>query len=186
MERVWRVFDANCVLGSDCFLGPNAWCTNMGAKDDIQLGTRVYLRGLLRCGGRGGCIKIGDEVYIGDDTIISSESLVVIGSQTLISHGVHIFDTVGHPLDPQERVKDWRIVMGVEPGPRPKAPSEPVLIGERVWIGFGAAIMRGVTIGEGSVVAAGSVVVSDVAPFTVVAGNPAKQVKALPGFKEYA
>jgi acetyltransferase-like isoleucine patch superfamily enzyme len=182
---VWGAFDGHCIMGDDCFLGPNAWCTNLGACEDITLGDRVYLRGLLRCGGRGGRIEIGDEVYIGDDTIISSESSVTIGGLTLISHGVQIFDTIGHPVDPDERVRDWRIVMGTEPGPRPAVSSAPIVIGPRVWIGFNATIMRGVTIGEGAVVAAGSVVVSDVAPFTVVAGNPARVVKNVPGQSEH-
>ncbi|UZP66160.1 acyltransferase [Desulfovibrio mangrovi] len=183
--EVWGAFDGKCVMGRDCFLGPNAWCTNLGAREDITLGDRVYLRGLLRCGGRGGRIEIGDEVYVGDDTIISSESSVTIGSLTLISHGVQIFDTIGHPVDPDERVRDWRIVMGTESGPRPGASSAPIVIGPRVWIGFNSTIMRGVTIGEGAIVAAGSVVVNDVAPFTIVAGNPAKMVKAVPGKNGY-
>lgn len=181
INEVWEAFDGRCVMGTDCFFGPNAWCTNLGAREDIRLGNRVYLRGLLRCGGRGGRIEIGDEVYIGDDTIISSESSVTIGGLTLVSHGVQIFDTIGHPTDPDERVRDWRVVMGTEPGPRPGASSAPIVIGPRAWIGFNATIMRGVTIGEGAIVAAGSVVVNDVPPRTIVAGNPADIVKSIPG-----
>ena len=52
----------------------------------------------------------------------------------------------------------------------------PVTIENRAWIGFRAIILPGVTIGEGAVVAAGAVVSRDVAPFTVVAGVPAKVV----------
>ena len=51
-----------------------------------------------------------------------------------------------------------------------------VVIQDGVWIGFNAAIMKGVTVGNGAIVAAGSYVTKDVAPFTVVAGNPAKEV----------
>ena len=52
-----------------------------------------------------------------------------------------------------------------------------VSIGDRVWIGFGAIVLPGVTLGEGAVVAAGAVVTKDVAPYTIVAGNPAVKVK---------
>ena len=46
-----------------------------------------------------------------------------------------------------------------------------------VWIATGAIVLPGVTIGEGAVVGAGSVVARDVPPWTVVAGNPAREIK---------
>jgi virginiamycin A acetyltransferase len=48
------------------------------------------------------------------------------------------------------------------------------VIGNDVWLGYGATILPGVTIGDGAVVAAHSVVSADVAPYTIVAGNPAR------------
>ena len=52
-----------------------------------------------------------------------------------------------------------------------------VRMGHHVWIGAGATILPGVSIGDGAVVAAGSVVTHDVAPYSIVAGNPARFVK---------
>ncbi len=52
-----------------------------------------------------------------------------------------------------------------------------VTIGNHVWIGAGATLLAGVSIGDGAVVAAGSVVTRDVAPFSIVAGNPARFIK---------
>lgn len=51
------------------------------------------------------------------------------------------------------------------------------VIGNDVWIGMEAVVMPGVTIGDGAIIAARSVVVNDVAPYTIVGGNPAKPVK---------
>ena len=54
---------------------------------------------------------------------------------------------------------------------------KPVHIGKNVWIGAGATIQPRVTVGENAVVAAGAVVTKDVAPNTIVGGNPAKFIK---------
>jgi galactoside O-acetyltransferase len=57
--------------------------------------------------------------------------------------------------------------------------SAPIVICDRVWIGFDAVILKGVTVGEGAIVAARAVVTRDVEPYTVVAGNPAVLVRRL-------
>ena len=56
----------------------------------------------------------------------------------------------------------------------------PVRIGKNAWIGAGATILPGVTIGDNAVVGAASVVTKDVAPDTIVAGNPARFIKHIP------
>lgn len=55
--------------------------------------------------------------------------------------------------------------------------SAPISIGDHVWIGTRAMILKGVTIGDGAVVAAASVVTKDVAPGTLVAGSPARYIR---------
>jgi acetyltransferase-like isoleucine patch superfamily enzyme len=52
-----------------------------------------------------------------------------------------------------------------------------VIIGNDVWVGHGVTILSGVTIGDGAAIAACSVVTKDVAPYAIVAGNPAKQIR---------
>ncbi|MAW85427.1 MAG: chloramphenicol acetyltransferase [Phyllobacteriaceae bacterium] len=51
------------------------------------------------------------------------------------------------------------------------------VVGNDVWIGMDSLIMPGVTIGDGAIVATGSVVTSDVAPYTIAGGNPARTVR---------
>jgi acetyltransferase-like isoleucine patch superfamily enzyme len=61
----------------------------------------------------------------------------------------------------------------------------PVVLHDRVWVATGATVLAGVTMGEGSVAAAGAVVVRDVAPFTIVAGVPARPVAERPANLTY-
>jgi len=51
-----------------------------------------------------------------------------------------------------------------------------VIIGDRVWIAYRATILPGVEIGEGAVIAAGAIVTTNVAPFTIMAGVPARKI----------
>ena len=52
-----------------------------------------------------------------------------------------------------------------------------VRIGNSVWIGYGAIILPGVSIGDGSIIGAGTVITKDVAEYSIVAGNPGKEIK---------
>lgn len=52
-----------------------------------------------------------------------------------------------------------------------------IVVGDDVWIGYGATIMSGVHIGQGAIVAAGAVVTKDVSPYAIVGGVPAKVIK---------
>lgn len=56
--------------------------------------------------------------------------------------------------------------------------AQAVTIGHDVWIGHGAIVLAGRVIGTGAVVGAGAVVTKDVAPYTIVAGNPARRIRA--------
>ena len=52
-----------------------------------------------------------------------------------------------------------------------------ITIGNDVWIGYNATIMAGVTIGDGAIIATNSTVIKDVEPYSIVGGNPAKEIK---------
>jgi len=177
---VWRQFERNASLADNCLLGPSAWCVNMGEKNNIILAKGVACRGIIRCENwKNAKLVINNDVYIGDDCLISCAERIEIGPYTLLAHGVQIFDNDSHPVDALERQKDYQVVRGQLQGKRGGIATAPVIIGSRVWVGFNAIVLKGVTIGDGSIVGAGSIVVEDVPPNTVVAGNPARIVKTL-------
>ena len=90
-------------------------------------------------------------------------------------------DSDFHPLAPAQRLIDAHALAPFlkDRPPRPKLKTAPVIIGNNVWIGMNATILKGVTIGDNSVVAAGSVVTKSVPANVVVAGNPAVVIKKL-------
>lgn len=111
-------------------------------------------------------IQIGCDVGISGAVICAAIS-VTIGDRCLLGSGVTIVDTDFHPIYPSGRryEHDWS-----------KVASAPVKVGDDVFIGAGATILKGVTIGDGSVVGAGAVVTRDVTEKSIVAGNPAKLI----------
>ena len=129
-----------------------------------------------------GKCTVGDFTLL-NGAIVMAEELIQIGSHCLISWGVGIADSDFHPLEPARRLIDAQALAPYFKGrpARPKLKTAPVKICDNVWIGMNAVILKGVTVGENSVVAAGSVVTKSVEPNTVVAGNPAVEVKRFEG-----
>lgn len=128
--------------------------------------------------GPSGQCMIGDFTLL-NGALIMAEEKIDIGSYCLISWNVGIADSDFHPLEPAQRIIDAQALAPFykDRPTRPKLKTAPVRIGDNVWIGMNAVILKGVTIGQNSVVAAGSVVTKSVEPNTVVAGNPAVIVK---------
>lgn len=110
-----------------------------------------------------GEIVMGDRIYF-NNAMVSSTIGVEIGSDVVVSWDVLIIDHNGYGLD------------GNPPA------EKPVKIGNHVWIGVGAKILKGVTIGDHSVIGAGAVVSRNVEPNAIVAGNPAVKVRDTSGF----
>ncbi len=114
-------------------------------------------------------VVIGDHSCVGHNCLLAVADSVRIGRYCLLAGGVSIADYDGHPTDP--------ILRRTEPSP-PEA-IRPVVVGDDVWIGADAKILKGVTIGDRSIVGAGAVVTKSVPPDVIVAGNPARVVKSL-------
>ena len=125
------------------------------------IGRRViYYPGVWIAPGRN--LVIGDEVDLAFGVLIETSGGVTIGDRTLVGFGTKIFSR--NHIVPSQR---GRIFSSGHT-------NQPVTIGKDVWLGANVIVLPGRTIGEGAVVGAGSVITKDVAPFTIVGGNPAK------------
>jgi acetyltransferase-like isoleucine patch superfamily enzyme len=185
----WRQF----VLMPACNLWTRVqlwcWAATCGRRLRVTGRVRLYVSGRLRIGndvainsgagnfvgverrmaiwvGRGATAVIGDGCRMSNSTIVATDSVEIL-PETLIGGGCNIYDTDFHHLHAAGRV---------EAGHGP-APSAPIRIGPRAFIGGHVTVLKGVTIGEGSIIGACSVVTKSVPPGEIWAGVPARFVR---------
>jgi acetyltransferase-like isoleucine patch superfamily enzyme len=109
-------------------------------------------------------LRVGANVFVNHGCTFNDMGGIEIGDDTMIGPNVSLL-TSGHPTAVADRRSGITIA--------------PIHVGADVWIGAGATVLGGVTVGDGAVVAAGAVVTRDVPPATLVAGVPARAVRAL-------
>jgi acetyltransferase-like isoleucine patch superfamily enzyme len=176
-SRIWKyraLSDCQRVSGSPLVLQPvlYAGTGRIEIGEGVRFGWREspdFYTGYchVEVAGPEALVRIGDGVEFSNSVMVKSEGAgVEIGRDALIGSFVEIFDSDFHDLDPARR--------------RGGAPRmAPVVIGENVFLGMGARVLKGVTIGEDSVIGAGAVVVSDIPAGVIAAGNPARVVREL-------
>ena len=131
-----------------------------GGQQRLTLGNNVLISEHARLvfEGPDGIIEIGDDVFINARSEVRSREQVRIGADTIVSYDVCILDTNSHSI------------VGIET-------TQPVTLGEHVWVGARATILPGVTVGSGAVIGAGSVVTRNVPERCLVAGNPVRVLR---------
>jgi len=125
--------------------------------------------------------KIGKFTY-GNPIVLDwgEGSTLQIGKFCSIAESVKIFLGGNHRTDwistyPFNKIEDFQNIAGHITG-HPVSKGD-VIIGNDVWIGYGALILSGVKIGNGAIIGAYSLVTKDVKPYEIVAGNPAKHIR---------
>lgn len=124
----------------------------------------------------------GHGVRFQEPVLIAQPEEVEIGDEVSFAAFVHIWGAGGVCIGARTMIGSHTAISSVTHDyTRPDMHNTVVLkrieIGPDVWIGAHSMIMAGVTIGEGAVIGAGSIVTHDVAPFTIVAGVPARLLK---------
>ena len=123
-----------------------------------SVGDGVVVRPPFRCD-YGDPITIGDGTFVNYDCIVLDVAPITIGADCQIATRVQLL-TATHPIDPGRAARGWEY-------------SEPITIGDNVWLGGGVIVCPGVTIGDDTVVGAGAVVTRDLPAGVVAAGVPA-------------
>ena len=116
-------------------------------------------------------LQIGDDTKIGAFAHISCLNDILIGNSVLIGKFVTITDN-SHGRNTLEDIN-------ISPCNRNLYSKGKVVIEDYVWIGDKVTILPGVTIGKCSIIGANSVVTSDIPPFVVACGNPARIIKKI-------
>lgn len=109
---------------------------------------------------------IGDKLIIGKFCQIASDVTFIMNGANHLTNAVstYPFAIFG---------EDWSGAMEGKTYPS----RGNTIIGNDVWVGYGATIMAGVTVGDGAIIATKSVVTKDVPPYTIVGGNPAREIR---------
>lgn len=133
-------------------LGENARLICEGSFD-FYSGARIYVN-------EGAALTLGSG-YVNHDLRLSCFENITIGKGVVISENVTIRDSDDHTLAGSD-----------------KPMTQPIVIGDHVWIGMNVTILKGVTIGSGAVIAAGAVVTRDVPTNALAGGVPARIIKS--------
>lgn len=107
---------------------------------------------------KGAHLKLGKDSFINSDCKIRCHKEITIGDGCAISHDFTVMDSDAHELNGSRN-------------------TNPVHIGDHVWIGTRVTILKGVTVGDDAVIAAGALVTKDVPAGSLVGGVPAKVIR---------
>jgi acetyltransferase-like isoleucine patch superfamily enzyme len=113
-------------------------------------------------------IRIGSGTFLNIGVMVAALELVEIGDHCMLANGCFVTDG-NHRFDDPDRPVPWQ-------GFTSRGPTR---IENNVWCGVNVVITSGVTVGERSVIGANSVVTSDIPPFSVAAGAPARMLRTI-------
>jgi acetyltransferase-like isoleucine patch superfamily enzyme len=145
----------------------------IGRKVKIEIGplAHVYLDRWCWVGNRtklrahGGFIRIGSKTVLGEEITFSTYEEISIGRECVVADRAMFIDFDHVTADPEQAIRKQGLY------------SKPIKIGNNVWIGYGASILRGVTVGDGAVIGTYAVVTKDVPANAIVGGVPAKVLR---------
>lgn len=150
-----------------------------GERSRIEVGAGCLIDGTLVTEAPGSIVQVGSNVSIGGGSLLAAVKQIIVEDDVLIAYECIVTDSDNHNVRYSLRKNDLRDWLAGKHDWN-KVQTAPVRICKGAWLGARTIITKGVTVGEGAVCGMGSVVTKDVAPYTIVAGNPARIIKELP------
>jgi acetyltransferase-like isoleucine patch superfamily enzyme len=153
-----------------CFIGPHV-VLQVGKGARIELGRWSWVGHGTKIRAHEGVVSIGAKTVMGQECTISAYQHVKIGRECVIADRVMFIDFDHGVVEVERPIR----LQGIY--------KRDVAIGNNVWIGYGACILRGVTVGDNAIIGTNSVVTKDVPANAVVAGLPARIIRMRPAPK---
>ena len=154
------------------FMGRNVDLTARRGMGHIRVGRFVWIGNgnAIRC--HEGHLGIGDKTVFGSNNVVNCYLDVEIGAECIFADWIYLTDFDHRFEEPDVPIRS----QGID--------TSPVRIGDGVWIGEKATILRGVTVGEGAVIGSHALVTADVPPGAIVGGVPARVLKTRKGWED--
>jgi acetyltransferase-like isoleucine patch superfamily enzyme len=159
-----RLFTRRLRTDAIAFIGPGV-ALQIGRGGRIELGRWSWLGHGTKIRCHEGVVSIGAKTVLGQECTISAYQHVSIGRECVVADRVMLIDFDHGVVEVDRPIR----LQGIY--------KRDVRVGNNVWIGYGACILRGVTIGDNAIVGASAVVTKDVPANAVVAGIPARVIR---------
>jgi len=146
------------------FIGPGV-VLEIGRKGRIELGRWSWVGHGSKLRAHEGVVSIGAKTVLGQECTLSAFQHLSIGRECVIADRVMLIDFDHGTVEVDRPVRQQGIY------------KRDVRVGNNVWIGYGACVLRGVTVGDNAVIGTNAVVTTDVPANAVVGGVPAKVIR---------
>jgi acetyltransferase-like isoleucine patch superfamily enzyme len=147
-----------------CFIGPGV-TIQIGTNARVELGRWSWLGHGTKIRCHEGVVSIGAKTVMGQECTISAFQHVSIGRECVIADRVMLIDFDHGVVEVERPIR----LQGIY--------KRDTRVGNNVWIGYGACILRGVTVGDNAIIGTNAVVTKDVPANAVVGGVPARIIR---------
>jgi acetyltransferase-like isoleucine patch superfamily enzyme len=152
------------LLDGFAFVGPGC-SLELGTEATLELGRWSWVGHGCKIRVHEGNVSIGAKTVLGQECTISAFQHVSIGRECVVADRVMLIDFDHGMVEVERPIR----LQGIY--------KRDVRVGNNVWIGYGACILRGVTVGDNAVIGTGAVVTRDVPANAVVGGVPARVIR---------